>query len=220
MRILQRYPLSFDKAFAFYIEALQGVNVLSDAILTVVSCEKGRFFTLLPDNAHFDQLYHFTHGILPQEPTKRGKVGNLPGIHTYSQITSMEEEFSAFLYEQMRLHSYQFLSDDYNAAYKEVQNKEWFNLYGMYYLEEIYSILSPEDATPKLIEQCLSHSKTFWHALSILSKKSALGSKKKAVQLSDIQEFCKFAHFVLVGAYDGEGHIIWEREQNADTVRN
>jgi hypothetical protein len=212
MRILHKHLLPFDNAFAFYSEALEGTNAFSGEILTIVSREKGQFFTLLPDKVNLDQLYQFKGSILPAEPKKRGKVGNLPGTHIYSLIPSMEEEFAAFLYKQMQTHAYQFISDDYNAAYKEVQNKEWFNLYGMHYLEEIYYFLSQQDATPQLIEECLSRSKTFWHALSILSEKSVLEHEEKTLQLRDIQAFCKFAKFVLVGAYDGEGYVVWERE--------
>lgn len=196
------------------MEAFKGTNTLSDEILTIISRAKGQFFTLLPDNANIDGLYQFSGSILPPEPKKRGKVGNLSGIYTYSEIASMNEEIAVFLYEQIQKHGYQFIADDYNATYQEVKNKEWFNLYGLHYLEDIYYFLPSQDATPLLIKQCLSRSNTFWHSLSILSKQSMLDHTKKSLQLSDIQDFCSSAQFVLVGAYDGEGQIIWERDRS------
>jgi len=212
MKILHKHLLPFDNAFAFYTEALEGTNAFSEEVLSVISRETGQFFTLLPDNANLAQLCHFSEGILPEESKKKGKVGNLTGTHTYSLIPSLEPEFADFLYKQMQMHAYQFMSDDYNASYKEMKNKEWFNLYGMHYLEEIYYCLSPQNATPQLIEQCLSRSKTFWHSLSVLSEKSVLSNEERTLERQDIQTFCKFIRFSLVGAYDGEGYVVWEKE--------
>ncbi len=211
MRTLCKHSLPFDRTLPFYKEALEGTNLLSDELLNTISREKGHFFTLLPNHANLNNLYQFSDSILPPSPKKTGKVGSLPGIYTYSEILSINEEISIFIYEQMIAHKYLFISDHYNATYKEIKNEDFFLLYGMHYLEEIYHFLSQQQATPSLIKKCISYSNTFWHSLSILSKKPMLNNAKKSLEFSDIQEFCACAQFAFVGAYDGEGQIIWER---------
>jgi hypothetical protein len=211
VRTLHKHSLSFDKAFAFFTHTLQGINAFSDEALRSISREKGEFFTLLPDNANLDLLYQFSYSIQPPEPEKRGKVGSLPGIYTYSPIACMNKEFAAFLCKKMHTHAYQFMSDNFNAIYKEGYGNEWFNFYGAHYLEEIYYFLSSEQVTPELIEGCFHRSNTFWHSLCILSEQPIPDRGNKTLHLSDVQEFCKSTQLVLVGAYDGEGFIVWEK---------
>ena len=61
-----------------------------------------------------------------------------------------------------------------------------------------------------LVIECLKHSKSFWHSLSVLTTAN-LSSIEKRLDFDKIEDRCRQTVLIMVGAYDGEGYVFWEK---------
>ena len=53
-------------------------------------------------------------------------------------------------------------------------------------------------------------SNAIWHSLCIISE-NQLNSAETILTLEKIKAICMNAKIVIIGAYDGEGYIFWEK---------
>jgi len=213
MRKLYNHPLNFELALAFFKDSLEETNTLSIEIIKFICCQNGRFFTLLPDNADLAKLHQFTQGILPEMPMQRGPVGNLPGIYTYSKISSLEEELCNYLINKIKKHNFSCIFDHYNATYNNGNGCELFESYGRHYEREVYYFIDRKNVSEQSVIECLYASKTFWHSLCILTEADFHDPIDRALSTKMIQEICLKSRLAIVGAYDGEGYIFWEKNE-------
>ena len=94
MKSLNKHILKYEPALKFVQENLEKVNVLSDELLSAIDFAHGRFYTLLPQDAHLEFLYNFRNGgMLIQNPTQEycvdGKKSSFSVIPTIrNQISS------------------------------------------------------------------------------------------------------------------------------------
>ncbi len=211
MRKLYKHRLNSEPTLIFLKSSLGETNLLSTEILNFICSHKGKFFSLLPKDADLAKLHHFDQSILPEMPKQRGPVGTLPGIYTYSMISSIEEELCDYLVNKIKKNSLHCIFDHFNATYNDSYRCEFFDSYGRYYEKEIYYFVSNKNVSKKNILECLHSSKTFWHSLCILTKATFQDTIDKTLSKEQVQEICLKACLVIVGAYDGEGYIFWEK---------
>ena len=204
-----RHDLSHEPSLLFFKESLEETNLLSIEALRTVNTQKGSFFTLLPKEANLVNLYQFSEAILPETTNQTGPVGNLHGVYTYSEILSLKKEVGEYLIDLVKKHRFFCIVDDFNSRYNEAQRADLFKKFGKHHENEIYYMLTPENFSQIILLKCLDKSTTFWHSLCILTK--ARLDSSDVLNKEDSQEICDKAAYVIVGAYDGEGYIFWER---------
>ena len=179
--------------------------------MKIISSNKGEFFTLLPDEADLAKLHNFDQSILPAMPKQKGPVGSLPGIYIYSMIPSIEEELCEYLINKIKKNNTCCVFDCFNATYNASYHCDLFDSCGKYYEQEVYYIVGSKNISKKTILECLYSSKTFWHSLCILTEDFFQDITNKIFSLEKMQEICLKSYLVIVGAYDGEGYIFWEK---------
>jgi hypothetical protein len=55
-------------------------------------------------------------------------------------------------------------------------------------------------------------SNTIWHSLCVVSKTSFLPAPDRGIQEGEIIHLAKCAELILIGAYDGEGYVFWQKQ--------
>lgn len=211
MRKLYKHYLNSEPTLIFFKDCLEETNLLSIEIMRFICSQSGVFFTLLPDDADLAKLHQFQQGILPEMPKQRGSVGNLPGIYTYSKIPSIEEELCDYLVNKIKKNRLSCIFDHFNATYNNVDDCKLFESHGRYYEKEVYYLVTPKNVSEQTIIECLYASKTFWHSLCILTESNFHDPIDRALNKEKIQEICLKSRLAIIGAYDGEGYIFWEK---------
>jgi hypothetical protein len=215
MKKLIKYELNAELVWPFFQDNLNGANALSIELLQIFKKEEGRFFALLPEDANLEYLYRFKHGcILPQNPIKYGPVGNLGNFH-YREKVSISDDLANIIGDFLRRdENITCIIDDvirYSTDKKIQEGRDDLKNYTAYSGRDVYYLLSKNNAEPSIIFKCLCRNRGYWHALSILSKISLKDYIGKQIEKPILTQICCNAQMIIVGAYDGEGYIFWEK---------
>ena len=191
MTTLNRHELNFKVAFAYLNNNLVGANTLSSTLMQFVNFKVGRFFTLLPSDAKLQGINEFNCG----------------GI-----ASGVRDQISSFVL--CKMHADNQLScvfDDVTAIFQPEYKTMLFSSCGLVYKTEIYYLVTGKTASKKIVEQCFLSSNAIWHSLCVLSRVHLMDNIKKNISLHEIETVCQQAYLIIVGAYDGEGYIFWEK---------
>jgi hypothetical protein len=83
--------------------------------------------------------------------------------------------------------------------------------YSLFHDDEVYSLLKKDNITIDLILTCLRFSNSFWHSLCVFTT-ADFTNVFKNLSLKKIKEICLTIELVMIGAYDGEGYVFWEKK--------
>ena len=83
--------------------------------------------------------------------------------------------------------------------------------YGYHYKNEVYYIPSSAQLTEELILECMRISNVTWHSMCVLSEVNFEDSIEKNISEEKISEISQKTKMIIVGAYDAEGYVFWER---------
>lgn len=208
MRQLYKHLLDFDATWKFTYDSLYDVNQLSSELLNVIDFKSGYFFTLLPKEANIERLYEFKTGlILPQFPEESYDD---PRKGTFNRIPTIDEEIADSIVGEIKSKNLCCIFDDVTRYPPEKNKTDLFKKYGLSYGTEVYYFLSKDNVKHELIEQCLSYSNAFWHSLCVFTKK-IVPQNSKELNSALTKEICTHTIKIMIGAYDREGYIFWEK---------
>lgn len=191
MTKLKRYKLDQNKVKEYLHWNLEGLNLLSSTLLALEFYDKGDFFSLLPELIEENKINEFKHG---------GTGVNLNSYVKYMMWMRLFEDNSLCC-----------IFDEVNFNYQERKNDLLFNLCGLHYEEEIYYLLNKNNLKIENINDCFYASNAIWHSLCILTRTNFSMLVNQKLTKENIRECCKNAELILVGAYDAEGYIFWEK---------
>lgn len=198
--------LNFDSSLKYVKEQLHNVNALSVELLNIVDFKKGAFFTFLPSDANMETLYEFKIGIRPCVIETDDSGG------TYSIIPSIDEEISEILLQEIETKNLNCIFDDVLREPTDKHHMELFHSHGLHYNNEVYYLVKKERVSKEDLIEGLNKSLAFWHSLCVLTKADC-NSLNKKLTLEEIKNICLNATTIIVGAYDGEGFIFWQRNE-------
>lgn len=187
--MLKKYHLDFFKAKQYLEENLQGTNKLSNSVISLLNLESGCFFTFLAEKSAIKDVNEFTVG---------GKTSLI--------IDDISEYIFKLLKDGKNVSC---IFDDFNADKNDLDDDLLCNSHGIYCDEEIYYLVDISSSLD-LIKQALRRSNVIWHSLCVIGE-SNLDRNMKSINLDDIHEICLKARVVMVGAYDAESYVIWEK---------
>ena len=75
---------------------------------------------------------------------------------------------------------------------------------------DVYFLLWKRTKFLKLILESLRASNAFWHSLGVFTT-ADFTDVTKDLTLEKIKEICLSTELVMIGAYDGEGYVFWEK---------
>jgi hypothetical protein len=212
MRKLYRYELDFERTIKFFKDNLDVKNALSSGLLNLVDFKSGIFFTLLTSGSDLERLYEFKSGvILPQNPII---VTETDGKKSRSQeIPTIKEELSDFLYHKISSNpKLSCIFDEVTLSPDDSSLEEFYEKKSVYlYKNEIIYVIREPNKNHEFISDCIWNSFSFWHSVGALTEADCFKTDSNILSLEDIQTICNTATMILVGAYDGEGYVLWER---------
>jgi hypothetical protein len=214
MKNLKRHNLNYDLTLKFIRHNLQGANTLSLELLNTVDFKKGDFFVLLPEDGNMNKMYEFEYGgLLREEPTE--EYVTVSGKHaTYSLIPTLQDELATFISENLKKHDH--LSCIFEDVLKSSKspNLQFFREKNslLAYENEIYYLVNHENVTAQLISKCIEDSNATWHFLCVLTDVVLKNLKDEKFTLDKIKEVCLNTRTIVVGAYDSEAYVFWEKK--------
>lgn len=211
---LIRYPLDSEKARNYVRDRLEGVNILSNCILAQLDFSLGDFFTLLLPDSNLGRIYEFEAGmVLPQNPDVDYAISGK--VATYNPIANIKENFSLLIYNYLESHQgFCCIFDDVLRT-KNSLNSGLLQAANVIYdfNDEIYYLISSKTIDEEVINECVRESESFWHSLGVISDVQFDGNKDLQLNEELFMSICLKAEMFFVGAYDGEGYVIWERRK-------
>lgn len=208
MRSLIKHELDYEKTTAYFSDQLKDGNSLSQAILKDQKLKYGKFFTILPMNGKIDRLYEFSSGcIIPSLPT---------GIEKFHLLNKSDFQPGQIEVVSVNRFIYDFLenNDDNFALIENVLGKitdKYISISGVDIVligEEVYYLLR-ENCSLEQIKEACGKSQEAWHFLAVLgSHKSEIN---ETVLRDGFDSIIQDIRYLIVGAYDEEGYIFWER---------
>ncbi|MDR3624644.1 MAG: hypothetical protein P4L16_05850 [Chlamydiales bacterium] len=211
MKKLNRIELEFEQAFKYVIYNLEGGQSLSVELIAAINFREGCFFTLLPDDYNHPILYQFEcGGILPQNPTIEYEVCGEKC--SYSIIPTIQNELSLYILDRLKL------SDNVSCIFDDVlrsTNSPDLKMPPLNHLifthdNEVYFIIQ-DNFNADLIALCIEKSNHIWHSLAVLTTANLQNIVGRKLQPEHVKSICLNAQLIIVGSYDGEGYIFWER---------
>lgn len=219
MKQLTRYPLDYDITYDYVQDSFIDANKLSSELLKATDFKKGYFFTLLPEGSNIDRLYEFKDGIiLPQNPTIEYK--NSSGrTSSYTLIPMIRNELSVLIHNKIiSQNNLRCILDDVtrnlNDYFKKDPRDDTIQPTISFYGKEIYYVLEKNNISLELILICLKSSNAFWHSLCVLTNADITPSQTEELSLKNFIDICQQTELVIVGAYDGEGYVFWEKQES------
>lgn len=193
MKKLVRYELDFETAFKYFVKKLNKTNTLSTELIEVVDFSLGTFYTLLPEKTRVDEVNEF----------RRGRIA--VGVRDFVNIIILEK----------LTHNYSVscVFDDVATTFRNDYDEPLFLSCGFSLEKEVYYILNSSNVNLPLIEDCFNSSNAIWHSLCILTNANLNEILiKKKLEQKKLTEICQKVQMIIVGAYDGEGYIFWEKK--------
>ncbi len=184
---MQKHKLESKRVLDYLNEKLKGVNKLSDVVVTFLNSNTGSFYTFLPKGLEIEKIHDFNFG---------GKT------------KSLRDEVGAFIHKLLQ--SDQTLAcifDDFNADFSDRENNDLYESHGLCCDNEIYYFF--KNGSLFEINKCLRYSDAIWYSLCVITRSDV---KEKKLDEDTIEMICKNAVCVLVGAYDAESYVMWERD--------
>jgi hypothetical protein len=210
-REIKRYDLDYEKTFSYFTNHIIYGKALSKHVLKTANLNTGKFFTFLPSNAALKRLYDFNHGIIPSTPygMQRYEIKNTGETFHPTQVVNMDREcslfISAFLNQNPKhycfVENYMLTSDSPFASIQNVKLTPYEN--------EVYYSLSCHNSVGE-IELTVKKSGEVWHFLSVLT---ILQEGCSSILTEEIMyRISEKARYIVAGAYDEEGYIVWSTE--------
>lgn len=220
MKQLHKHELDFDPAREYVQNSLDKANTLSSELLNLLNFKNGIFFTLLPNDANIERLYEFkAGGILPQNPIQEYVVAGEKA--TYSIIPTIGDEVSELILKEIKSkEKLCCVFDDVLRSPADKHHMDLFHAHGLSYDNEVYYLLDKGNISSELIMQCLRASNAFWHSLCVLTEATISGIRDKRLSLEKVKEICLGTKLMMVGAYDAEGYVFWEKSESLTSFPN
>lgn len=205
--------LNYKKAHEFFKKNLKDGNALSQELLRRIEFSDGKFFTVTSKHVDIEKLENFEEGgILPANPLHKKVVCGREFLGQKKGRSS--GELALFLFQILKR------DKDYACVFEDVafekgdaclskivSAKRYFN-------KEVYYFLPAEDSTQKKLLSLINFSDAQWYYMNVVTRVD-IKTNKEQFQEKDIQEISKNTTYLILGAYDMEGYVCWERNKEA-----
>lgn len=191
-------------------------KTLASILLQTCNIEKGQVTTFLPSYIAKKTAKEFETGKLKPDPnqklvTEKYRISCLNGSATPVPTTDF--------YLVSLIHSYLNKKENNLCIFEEANSKptDPFVLSGkmetrfLTHKDEIYHFLLNQDNKVETIEQTISFADAwlFIGIMTSLPQEMTFSLKKKKLTLKELKILSERTEKIIIGAYDGEGYLIW-----------
>lgn len=208
---LEKYILEHNKTLLYVLEVLNGGKTIANKIVDSGVVQNGVCFTFMPSKIDVKTLYQFKYGgLLQQNPIEEIVV--LGKKYKARKKPKLNVELSMFIFNELsKNNKLSCLFEDYLAELTH-PHIDLFYETGVSYNNEIYYLVNQKNLTQNLIFRCIKEMDLCWHGVIILSEVNLQDINNKQLSDKQVVELCHNIKTIIVGAYDGEGYVFWERQ--------
>ncbi len=191
---LKKIKLDYSKTYDYFQYNLFNSNKLCKIALKKI--KNGSFYTFLPSNVKEEKVYNF----------------NSSGIAKH-----LVEVFPAFLLDMIKNESPSLCYfDAINFSYKPGFSDPLFMQFGRYSQHEVYYQVAQQDASLDVLSACSDRSYAIWHSFCMISSSYSKEKAQTEFTNNEMETICEQTYMILLLAYDGEGYIIWDKNNNIE----
>ncbi len=211
MRKVIKYCLNHETTLNYFKNYFTKRNELSKSILNFIDFNKGHFYTLLPEDADISKLYQFEFGkILPSNPTEKIHINKL-GTFQGEWVNSIDEELVEWIYDKLQYKKLACLMENLIQEPTD-PHMDLYRSIGIHYNKEVFYLISQNDFAKELIKKALNECSCAWHFVSVIFDLNKLNFNNKQITQKDFINVCANTLIIIIGAYDGEGYVFWEKQ--------
>jgi hypothetical protein len=177
--------------------------------------DSGEVFTFLPENLTVEDAFDFAHGgKLPLEPGAiLKKLNEKGGLETWIKVPNLDGVLTGMIADYLRMGEKRiYVTEDALSKASDgwlTKTKLPYHLLD----DRVYFVLR-HDSTRLEIEEILGGAfPPFVAVLSNPSDAVPLDCSGHSITRDEIERLVINTDHIVVGAYDGEGYVVWSRQQ-------
>src|SRR5574337_39858 len=212
-----------ENGLRYFQEQLSIEVTLAKIILEKTRLELGRIITFLPNYVEIEQAKDFDSGILVKPPKARDRLSRVNekpsklalGNYNINLRAELAKIIQKFLAGNRRACC--LFGNPLARASDKWLEKAKSNL--LIHNEEVYHFLSPRDTEQKILETIRETWSTYPPFIASLFSNNEKTDKlqamlsndkpKRVISFQDLSTLAEHTAYVIIGAYDGEGYVIW-----------
>lgn len=211
---IKKHSLSLDKVFPYFQEHVGAGNAMSAWVLKNINLSEGVFYTILPVNAVLDRLFKLKHGgIIPQGEGYMKSIQGMEQKVFYVPLTSTEDNVCDFLTKYLQENTKnRIILEEMTCR----RGEECINIgVDLSYTDQyVYYILKPGDSKESIFK-AVSVTNDAWHFLAVCFQ-DFINIPTELTDY-DFENICNHVKYIVIGAYDRESFIFWEKNRAPTT---
>lgn len=189
----------------YLIEQLKDGNTLAQIVLENLCLDKGRFLALLHPSADKNLIYNFrSGGILPKNPLE--PVVFRGNFYSGRKKVDSCQELALYLRNILNAENCCYFDDQMHQREDLIAKK--YKTETLYYNEELYLFLQKEKFSTEKSKEIIQYVDAQWYYMNVISQEKP--GINQEVSIEKLQKIVFSTTHIVVGAYDGEGYLIWE----------
>jgi hypothetical protein len=172
--------------------------------------ESGEVFILSPDPLDSSQVLQFDFGHFPQEPVP-GTIGGVPG--KICPLADSNDEFAKLVCEMLDAPQSICLMENYLFSADDSWLQRAKSCVVTHESEILHAVFGSDHSQDKIAEAIIDARRipVLIGAVGRLTTEANTAiQKEKTITTSVLESIAETARLVFVGAYDGEGFVIWK----------
>lgn len=190
MRRLNKYKLDSKLSLSYLKKNLNQTNELSSQMLEVLCSNSGEFYVLLPADSDSKRIHNFNEGYI---------------------TASIDEEICRYVVNRIKNKELSCIFDDVNTTWSDHFKDEFSLAHSLFYKNEVYYVIKKKMLSEDIFLKCMAASDAIWHSLCVITFFDLDAVSDKKLNQNMIKKICVNACFTMIGAYDGESYIFWEK---------
>ncbi len=209
-----RHILDFEKVKPYFIDHISSDTSLSKLFKKELNFNNGQFFIDLPEFCHLSRLYNFkSGGMTPKVDVGAEKAANVKSkTYTPRFFQSTDFETSQFILKYLKMNKNNFVVLNNINLLPSDKNINIDNVKMAFERQEVYYILKGSNTFEEIYKTFRSSCYS-WHSFVVFSSGELIDSNHFILDNQDV--ISNNIHYILAGAYDGEGYIIWQKDIQA-----
>ena len=203
---IEQLPLKYDQALLYVTDQLRNGHTLAQELLKKNDFKKGRFLTLLHSPADITKIHEFrTGGILAANQIET--VLFHEKVYSGRKKANSFHELAFYLKNKLRPGKSCFFEDVIHFRSDPIAPELLKHV--LYLLQEVYLCMEENEFSQELAGKIIHHSDAQWYYMNIISEKPS--GLDKDMTTEQLQEIALRTNYIIIGAYDMEGFVVWER---------
>jgi hypothetical protein len=195
---------------------LSGGKTLANLLLQAVDSAAGKIITFLPSDISEETANQFTSGgklkedLTPKKEMIKSDESKLTIVRTANTDFWLRSNIHLFLTSKDR--PLCIFEDDLAKPTDPWLSSEKMQIFTLD--DEVYHFLLSVDAEDEKIDQAIGKASSylFVGVMTSVPHETAFPRRRQVITLEDLRTFSERTEKIVVGAYDGEGYLIWSKD--------